>query len=341
MISFVVLLLICAKFGVSQSPAEVVSAPNPINVKFTKSIDFTVEGGTNSWKDDLRKFLFQENEAFNLGTKKDNENVSNKSSSGLHKYENTLKNIFDKCKYMVGKSQIPFCLLNPAQTFSEADHVYPSSCKEILKSGKNKSDVYIIKPKTSNKPFAVLCDMEIKGGGWTHIQRRFDGSQDFYLPWRDYKFGFGNLMGEFWIGLENIYDMTAFETSELLVELTDTDKKNSYAQYTSFSIGNEKDGYILNKLEGYSGDAGDSLTYHLNQKFSTLDVDQDNNISGNCAQQYEGAWWYKECHYSNLNGKFMTLVLPEAYKYHGLNWQINKGYANLAGSRMMIRPVRE
>uniref|UniRef100_A0A6P7GQ47 Ficolin-1-like isoform X1 n=1 Tax=Diabrotica virgifera virgifera TaxID=50390 RepID=A0A6P7GQ47_DIAVI len=182
--------------------------------------------------------------------------------------------------------------------------------------------------------------METKGGGWTHIQKRFDGSQDFYLPWRDYKFGFGDLMGEFWIGLENMHHMTAFEGNELLVELTDTDQTKSYAQYASFSISNEKDGYKLNKLGGYSGDAGDSLSRHLYAKFSTLDVDQDNSTTTSCAQEFEGAWWYEHCHQSNLNGKFLTVVLPGGKNGHGLSWHaLKNSYENLAGSRMMIRPI--
>ena len=59
--------------------------------------------------------------------------------------------------------------------------------------------------QTSSSTSRARCDMETDGGGWLVIQKRINGSVDFYRNWTDYVYGFGDLEGEFWYGLENIH----------------------------------------------------------------------------------------------------------------------------------------
>uniref|UniRef100_A0A6P7GKW6 Ficolin-1-like n=1 Tax=Diabrotica virgifera virgifera TaxID=50390 RepID=A0A6P7GKW6_DIAVI len=180
--------------------------------------------------------------------------------------------------------------------------------------------------------------MQTRGGGWTVVQRRIDGSVDFYRDRREYKFGFGDLNGEHWLGLENLYHLTAFKDNQLLVELVDKDGIIAYALYNSFAIGSELEDYYLNTLKGYSGDAGDSLTYHLGQKFTTKDLDLD-QYSGNCAELELGAWWYNACYQSNLNGKFRNMFRTEAYSDKGINWfSFRNDKYFLSQTRMLVRP---
>ena len=41
-------------------------------------------------------------------------------------------------------------------------------------------------------------------------------------------------------------------------------------------------------------------------KFTTHDRKQDTNLLYNCAQNYHGAWWYKNCGHENPNGRYLT-----------------------------------
>jgi len=218
--------------------------------------------------------------------------------------------------------------LHELETFLFDHHsgVY-NDCKDALAQGHTTSGVYHIQPD-DQPAFQVYCDMETDGGGWIVFQRRMDGSVDFYRYWTDYQQGFGNLTGEFWLGLDKIHRLTSTPT-QLRVDMRDFEGNSAYAKYTSFSVGDSASKYILT-VSGYSGTAGDSLGSHNGHRFSTRD--QDNG----CAQRFKGGWWYQSCHSSNLNGLYHG-GSHSSYA-DGVNWATWKGfYYSLKFTEMKLR----
>ena len=126
------------------------------------------------------------------------------------------------------------------------------NCADLYKSGLRINGVYTINPGDSN-PFDVYCDQKTAGGGWTVIQKRLDGSVDFYRGWVDYKHGFGNLNGEFWLGLDKMHQLTKTGRNRIRIELEDTQGKTAYADYDMFAVASERAKYLLS-LGTYSGE---------------------------------------------------------------------------------------
>lgn len=198
----------------------------------------------------------------------------------------------------------------------------PRSCKDMLTRGTFLTGWYTIYLPDC-RPLTVLCDMDVDGGGWTVFQRRVDGSVDFYRDWDSYKRGFGNLGTEFWLGNDYLHLLTANGRQDLRVDLRDFQDQTSYAKYSSFRVSGEQEKYKLTLGPFLGGTAGDSLTNHSSMLFTTHDQDNDEN-NLNCATLYHGAWWYKNCHVSNLNGRY----LPGSHESFadGINWVTGKGY---------------
>ncbi|KFB48043.1 AGAP004917-PA-like protein [Anopheles sinensis] len=135
---------------------------------------------------------------------------------------------------------------------------HPKSCLDVPHRA---SGVYSIQPEWPFRdPILVYCDQEYETGGWAVIQRRFDGKLSFERPEMDYRYGFGNLDGEFWLGLENIYRLLNEAPHELLVLLEDFNGNTSYARYDQFEIQKSEyykiPQYTIRKCESYQGTAG-------------------------------------------------------------------------------------
>ncbi|XP_075435595.1 uncharacterized protein LOC142472374 isoform X3 [Ascaphus truei] len=210
------------------------------------------------------------------------------------------------------------------------------NCKELLDRGSFLSGWYTIYPD-SKKPLTVLCDMDTDRGGWIVFQRRWDGSVDFFRDWNSYKRGFGSQLSEFWLGNDNIHNLTSSGTFQLRIDLTDFENNNIFAAYDGFGISGELENYKLMLGTFTGGSAGDSLSYHNGQYFSTKDKDNDQH-STNCAEEFKGAWWYRYCHFSNLNGLYLR-GQHSSYA-DGINWETGKGsYYSYKVTEMKFRPV--
>ena len=156
------------------------------------------------------------------------------------------------------------------------------------------------------------------------FQRRMDGTEDFYREWADYVKGFGDLNGEFWLGLNKIHRLTngINTTAALRVDLEDFEGNKRFAKYSLFYINDSSIDYQI-AISGYSGDAGDSMAIHNGMKFSTKEEDND-RWSDNCVTSFKGAWWHNNCHRSNLNGLYLSGVHTSFAD--GIEWCDWKGY---------------
>ncbi|KFB41108.1 hypothetical protein ZHAS_00008566 [Anopheles sinensis] len=205
------------------------------------------------------------------------------------------------------------------------------SCRQVP----GESGTYLFRLWKKAKPFDVFCEQNKFEGGWIVIQHRFDGSIDFYRNWTEYRNGFGNVDGEFWLGLEYVHQITKNRPHELLVEVKDFDGNYGYAKYDGFEIGSETESYALKKLGTYSGTAGDSMQDNKDEKFSTFD--RDNDIwAASCAELYHGAWWYYYSNSANLNGRYLNSWNDDS----AMKWyELKEDFRGLSYSRMMIRDI--
>nr|XP_015222248.1 PREDICTED: ficolin-1-like isoform X3 [Lepisosteus oculatus] len=248
------------------------------------------------------------------------------------------------------------------------------NCVQLRDSGHSLTGWYTVYTPACQR-VTVLCDMDTDQGGWLVFQKRVDGSVNFFRNWKSYRDGFGSQLSEFWLGNENIHQLTRTGLSprqslsvsclppsllvwrcftsilstllcpwpgahELRVDLEDFEGGAAHAQYSSFQLQDESQNYRLLLGAFAGGEAGDSLSVHGNHSFTTFDRDNDASDS-NCANSYRGAWWYGSCHSSNLNGLYLKGAhLSKESHATGINWKTGKGYRySYRTSAMKIRPA--
>ncbi|XP_053903618.1 fibrinogen-like protein 1-like protein [Malaclemys terrapin pileata] len=195
---------------------------------------------------------------------------------------------------------------NGALAHKKVERGFPKDCSNIPRD--SPSGVHVIQPAGS-PPRVVWCDMDTEGKGWTVVQRNsYNTEITWKESWSTYKYGFGNVQQDYWLGNEYLSLLTRQNIYKVRFVVEDKFNNTRYAEFDIFSVEDEPSGYPL-RLGRYSGDGEDYLTtyhsglggIHDNMKFSTTDKDQD-QASGNCASSY-GGWWYDKCQNVLLNGK--------------------------------------
>ncbi|CAC5415219.1 Ryncolin-4,Microfibril-associated glycoprotein 4,Angiopoietin-related protein 7,Ficolin-2,Ficolin-3,Ficolin-1,Fibrinogen C domain-containing protein 1 [Mytilus coruscus] len=192
------------------------------------------------------------------------------------------------------------------------------------------SGIYRIFPVGIPGGVLVYCDMKTAGGKWTVLQRRIDGSVDFYKTWQEYSEGFGNLLGNYYLGNENIHFLSKQAQYELRVDLRNAEDHERYALYSRFSISNSNNMYKLN-VSGFdtNSDAGDSLTDVNGITFKTWD-----SVEDKCPKLRNGAWWYIDCSDANLNGYYFQ---PGTDDPSGVRWDTFESDISLSYADIKIR----
>ncbi|XP_053685807.1 angiopoietin-related protein 6-like [Sabethes cyaneus] len=142
-----------------------------------------------------------------------------------------------------------------------------------------------------NAPFSAYCEQQKLGGGWMVFQKRQDGSVPFNRTWDEYRDGFGNPRGEYWLGVEKLYQLTASRSCELLIHMEDFDDNSAYQLYQNFRVLNEQDGYKL-LLGNSNGTAGNALSIYSNEVFVTYDTQKSYS---SCARDFGSGFWHWGC----------------------------------------------
>ena len=93
------------------------------------------------------------------------------------------------------------------------------------------------------------------------IQQNVDGSNFFNRSWAEFKVGFNDLRGNYWLGNERLHELTYNSRYKLRLDLQAQNLSWFYAEYSSFVVFSEESNYKMS-VSGYSGNAGDAFLAH-------------------------------------------------------------------------------
>nr|XP_022316703.1 fibrinogen-like protein A [Crassostrea virginica] len=190
----------------------------------------------------------------------------------------------------------------------EINCTVPRDCLELLEQhGIRESGPHYISPD-NRIVVRAFCDMESDGGGWTVVQRRNSSDVNFTRGWKEYKDGFGEATGNYWIGNNILHALTKGDTT-LRIHMMNFSGTTYDAIYKNFRVGDEESKYnmtydcfveVNSSAVDAFGNTSQSSFSAKNMPFSTF----DNDTKEGCANKQKGGWWYNICSLSNLNGNY-------------------------------------
>ena len=216
-----------------------------------------------------------------------------------------------------------------------------TDCHDAYKKGHRKTGIYRIQIPGMNDS-DVRCDMT-EEGGWIVFQRRLDANVDFSRNMTEYKNGFGQLNGSYWLGLDNIHQLAAPDRGAILrVDLKHINYpgKILVATYRRFIIYGEDRSYQL-FVDGFKGNVSDGLTRNNWENFTIDDCSSLGKLvyPFTCPRCGEGGWWYYgtggKCG-TNLNARYHTGSSIDFFHYW--SWfGITKEFGELSFSEMKLK----
>uniref|UniRef100_A0A8C6PYQ1 Microfibril associated protein 4, tandem duplicate 3 n=1 Tax=Nothobranchius furzeri TaxID=105023 RepID=A0A8C6PYQ1_NOTFU len=172
----------------------------------------------------------------------------------------------------------------------------PMDCSDVYRTGWGLDGVYTIYPAGPTSPVQVYCDMSQDDV----IQRRKDGTVNFFMKWDHYKTGFGSAAGEYWLGIKTALCLKTTNYYELRVDMEDLRVRRSLPVTPPSPLG--------------------------------LSLKDTNTHSSNCTRLAFGAFWHTACFGANPNGIYTWGPSPRAAGVNTLEY-------SLKTMIMKIRPI--
>jgi len=129
------------------------------------------------------------------------------------------------------------------------------------------------------------------------VQQNVNGSNAFNRSWAEFKVGFNDSRGNYWLGNDRLHQLTTSGHYKLRFDLQERSNGSwYYAEYSSFIVYNETSKYQM-QVSRYSGNAGGyGFLWHNGKMFSTYDRDDEY-----CAVYNGGGFWHRNCARASVN----------------------------------------